>query len=106
DPQHPGERVLTSRQLTAELTVDRIEAHDVRHIHQGENDFDVHFDGECTNVKLVLPQGSATASGRLVLGSRNGEPRMELKDFTAHWNEGSWQVASMNCTSPAEGFGV
>jgi predicted RND superfamily exporter protein len=94
---------LASQSIAAELNIASISAHKTEVVHQGLNTITVHFDGTCSNVKLVLPAGSASASGKLDLIQQNGAPRMLLKDFQAKWTPGSWQIVSLNCTGP-QGF--
>jgi predicted RND superfamily exporter protein len=102
--QSPSEWALSSNSILAELNVASITAHKTETIQQGDNSVTIHLDGTCTNVKMQLPAGAATATGKLVLGSLNGAPRMLLQNFQAQWARGSWQVVSMNCTGP-QGFG-
>jgi len=94
---------LASRSIVAELNVASIEAHETATVPCGGGNCVVHVDGSCSNVKLALPEGTASASGKLVLGQKNGAPRMILQNFKAKWAPGSWQVLSMNCTGP-QGF--
>lgn len=102
--QKPAEWTLNSKKLLAQIRVARIDAHQIVKVIRGENEFEVRMDGYCTDVKLALPPGAATAAGRLTLGSKNGSPRLVLNDFKANWTPGSWQVVSMNCVGP-DGFG-
>lgn len=102
--QSPSEWALASNSIVAELNVASITAHKTMTIQEGDNSVTVHLDGVCNNVKMQLPAGAATATGKLVLGSLNGAPRMLLQNFQAQWTKGAWQVVSMSCSGP-QGFG-
>ncbi|MGZ3651946.1 MAG: efflux RND transporter permease subunit [Bdellovibrionota bacterium] len=101
--QSPSQWLLNSKSIVAELNVGSVVAHLDKTVQRGEDTVVVHLDGTCSNVKLALPEGSATATGKLVLGQLNGAPRMLLQNFQAQWTPGSWQVVSMNCSGP-QGF--
>ncbi len=103
NPRNPSEWLVKQQRLAATVNVANVSAHQIIKVIRGGTEIEVRLDGTCTDVKLELPQGKASASGRLVLGQRNGSPRLELKDFKASWVPGSWQVVSMNCTGP-QGF--
>jgi predicted RND superfamily exporter protein len=100
----PSQWHLSSKSVTATLNIASIQAHMVRNVPCGAGTCEVHLDGVCSGVKLALPEGSASATGDIVLGQKNGSPRLILQNFAPQWTKGSWQVVSMSCTSPAQGF--
>lgn len=103
DPANPSQWLVKQKRLAAQVTVAKVTAHQVIKVIRGGTEIEVRLDGECNNVRLELPEGKATASGRLTLGQREGSPRLEMRDFAASWEKGSWRVVSMSCTGP-EGF--
>jgi|GEM_PF-1420122 len=103
DPKKPTEWLVQHKKLSATLEAASIVAHQVIKRIVNGNEIEIRLDGECRNVKLELPEGSAEASGRLTLGSRNGAPRLLMQNFKAEWKPGSWKVVSMQCTGP-QGF--
>lgn len=103
NPRNGSEWLVQQKKLSATVTVANVAAHQIIKVIRNGTEIEVRMDGNCTNVQLALPEGKATASGRLTLGQRNGSPRLELRDFKAAWQPGSWQVVSMSCTGP-QGF--
>lgn len=95
---------MKSKAISANLQVDRIDVHEVYYVGDGSNRLKVLLDGVCKDVKLTLPESKSTkVDARLKINFVGGRPKLSIVDFVASWEEGTWQVVSMNCEGP-KGF--
>ncbi len=94
---------LHSDQLSARLLVNKISATQtiVREI--DGIIIRIRLQAECNNVVLRLPPGRTTVQARIRAELAQSQIKLSLPSYEAHWQEGAWQVESMQC-SGIEGF--
>lgn len=94
---------FNSRQISAELVVQKIDASQVVEIEQDGILIKVRIDGSCSNVRLGLPEGNSAFHATVRSRILNGKPSFDLTELVADWKPEAWQVKSMNCQGP-QGF--
>ena len=101
----PRDWNISTNQLSADMTVGSLDASQVITIVGSDGSvLNLTVNATCTNIHLVLPQGSSLATGTVHASLVQNQVQLALTSFNASWIPGSWQVASMNCNGP-QGFG-
>jgi hypothetical protein len=97
------EWAMATDKLSATLIVDRISASQIIEREIDGIIIEIRLDAECRNIRLKLPEGSASISAHIRAEVAQSQVKLSLPFFDADWREGSWQLESMSC-SGAEGF--
>jgi hypothetical protein len=95
-----NEYSITSKNISAEVVVDKVDASQTIVETSNGNTLTLHVNATCTNVHLQLISGATTMSGTVALTLANHQANFVLTDFSASWTPAAWQITSLNCQGP------